>query len=138
MFIAKAITVTCMNDSILKTFFLCEDAGALDRALKLKDTIAGNCSDQVSIEASFCVFARLCHPRLKEIATEQIADADMQLVSTLNKFERPFFVQNCLAEAVPQKVRTACAVHMRDVWIVAADDQFLQQWSTQKGAMFFS
>ena len=127
-----------MNESILKTFFLCEDADALDRALKLKDTIVSNCGHQVSIEACFCVFARLCHPRLKEIATDQIADADMLIVSSSNKFGLPFFVQNWLAHAVPQKAKIACAVHMRDEWGGSADDQFLQDWSKQNGATFFS
>jgi hypothetical protein len=127
-----------MNESVLKTFFLCEDADALERALKLKDTIASNCGDQVSIEARFCVFARLCHPRLKEIATDQIADADMLVVSSSNKFGLPFFVQNWLAQAVPQKAKIACAVHMRDEPAGAADDQFLQNWSKQNGATYFS
>jgi hypothetical protein len=127
-----------MNESILKTFFLCEDAGALERALKLKDTIVANCGDQVLIEASFCVFARLCHPRLKEIATDQIAGADMLIVSTSNKFGLPFFVQNWLAEAVPQKARIACTVYIRDELAGPPDDQFLQKWSNENGATFFS
>jgi hypothetical protein len=127
-----------MNESILKTFFLCEDADAMERALKLKETIVSNCGDQVSIEACFCVFARLCHPRLKEIATDQIADADMLVVSSSNKFGLPFFVQNWLAQAVPQKAKIACAVHVRDELAGSTDDQFLQNWSKQNGATFFS
>jgi len=110
----------------------------LERALKLKDTIVNNCRTQVSIEARFCVFARLCHPRLKEIATDQIAEADMLVVSSSNKFGLPFFVQNWLAQALPQKAKIACAVHMRDELAGPVDDQFLQNWSKQNGATYFS
>jgi hypothetical protein len=127
-----------MKPFLFKIFFLCEDMGALDRALKLKAALVNNCRDQGLIQASFYEFARLCHPQLRETATNEAATADMLIVSSSGKDDLPLFVQNWLSGIVPQKEKIACVVFIRSDLAEATGRQFLEGWSNQKGAVFFS
>lgn len=127
-----------MKPFLFKIFFLCEDMRALDRALQLKAGLVNNCRDLGLIQASFYEFARLCHPQLRETATNEAATADMLVVCSSGKDDLPLFVQNWLSGIVPQKEKIACIVFIRSDFAEATGRQFLEGWSDQKGAVFFS
>ncbi|HUC84896.1 MAG TPA: hypothetical protein VL970_06870, partial [Candidatus Acidoferrales bacterium] len=63
---------------------------------------AENCHQHVAIEAEFCLFARLCHPQLNEIARREVAEADVFIVSANSRY-LPTFVRQWINDFVSPK-----------------------------------
>jgi hypothetical protein len=121
-----------------KLFFLCEDRVAQENALKLKNVLAANCQQHVMIEATFCNFARLGHPILKESLKRHASEADMIIVSATTPDGLPIFVQNWIKEFAPVKKPLACAHFCTTAPSAPRTFQFMEQWSRQAGAAYFS
>jgi hypothetical protein len=135
---ASSLTV---DTSTFKIFFLCEDSLSLDRATALKETLAENCQDQVEIEAHFCEYARLCHPRLRDNATAHVADADMIVLSARGSDGLPAFVQtwmNELGHRCPDKTVCAEFLHTDSSDRAGGFHRFMNTWAAQKGILLFS
>lgn len=121
-----------------KLFFLCEDRVAQENALKLKNVLATNCQEHVKIEATFHNFARLCHPMSKESMKRDASEADMIIVSATKPDGLPIFVQNWIKEFTPRKKPLACAHICTSAPSRPSAFQFMEQWSHQAGAAYFS
>jgi hypothetical protein len=121
-----------------KLFFLCEDRVAQESALKLKNVLATNCQQHVMIEATFCNFALLCHPMLRESLKRDASEADMIIVSAKRPDGLPIFVQNWIKEFTPVKKPLACAHFCTSAPSDPSAFQFMEEWSRQAGAAYFS
>ena len=123
-------------------FFLCEDGLSLDRAVTLKERLAANCQDQeVVVEADFCEYARLCHPRLRESATEHAIAADMIIVSARGTQAIPAFVQNWMNEIgalCNEKIVCAEFLDAETTEKATVFHRFMDKWASQQGAFLFS
>jgi len=128
----------CGDAPSCKLFFLCEDRVAQENALKLKNVLATNCQQHVIIEATFCNFARLCHPLFKESLKRDASEADMIIVSATKPDGLPIFVQNWIKEFTPLKKPLACAHLCTSSSSRPSTFQFMEQWSRQAGAAYFS
>jgi hypothetical protein len=130
-----------VNSSIYKIFFLCEDASSLERAIALKEKLAKNCGDQVLVEADFCEYARLCHPRLRENATSQAIDSDMIIVSARGTDAVPMFVQNWMSEIgalCSEKIVCAEFLHTASTEKATVFHRFMDKWASQSNTFLFS
>jgi hypothetical protein len=130
-----------VNSSTFKIFFLCEDAQSLDRAIALKEKLAKNCCNQVLIEADFCEYARLCHPRLRENATAHAIDADMIIVSARGTDAVPMFVQNWMSEIgalCSEKIVCAEFLHAASIDKATVFHRFMDKWASQSNTFLFS
>ena len=134
-------TFPTVNNNVFKIFFLCEDGQSLDRALQLKEKLLDNCRDQADIEADFCEYARLCHPRLRENATAHAATADMIIVSARGTEALPAFVQtwmNEMSARCSEKIVCAEFLHTDSSDRASGFHRFMDNWAAQRGALLFS
>jgi hypothetical protein len=134
-------TSSTVDSSVFKIFFLCEDSLSLNRAMALKETLVENCRDQADIEAHFCEYARLCHPRLRENATVHAAAADMIVISAQGSDGLPAFVQMWMNELGSRcSDKTVCAeyLHTDSSDRASSFHRYMNKWATQKGILLFS
>ena len=124
-----------------KIFFLCEDESSVNRAISLKETLAANCRDKVTVEADILEYARLCHPRLRKEATQQAAAAEMIIVTARGTDAMPEFVQNWMNELgnmCPEKIVAAEFVLARCPERAGIFHRFIDKWASQNNAFLFS
>ena len=131
-------TDTNANQSVYKLFFLCEDWAAREKALALKESLASNCEGRVALEATFCSFARLCHPKLREKARQDIESTDMFILSASGTHGLPMFVQQWLNTFSPPKKPMACAEFFQPGISESFAHHFMERWSRNMGTEFFS
>ena len=130
-----------MNHDAFKIFFLCEDGHALQRACTLKEKLAGNCGEEVKIEAEFYEYARLCHPRLRENAAAEAVAADMIIVSARGTEALPAFVQTWMNEISARgSGEIVCAefLHTESSDRAGVFHRFMDHWAAKRGALLFS
>jgi len=134
------------NNGTMKTFnfrifFLCEDWQSLERANTLKEKLKENCRHQAVIEADFCEYARLCHPRLRESATQKAMGADMLIVSAVGTDAFPGFVQDWMNELdalCTEKIVCAEFLGAKSSEDAQIFHRFLDKWTSQRGGFLFS
>ncbi len=130
-----------MNNDVFKIFFLCEDDHSLQRARALKEKLAGNCGDEVGIEAEFYEYARLCHPRLRENAGADAMAADMIIVSARGTEALPAFVQTWMNEMgaqCPEKIVCAEFLQTESSERAGVFHRFMDHWAAKRGTLLFS
>ena len=134
-------TSSAVKNNAFKIFFLCEDRPSLGRALALKERLAENCRHQADIEAEFCQYARLCHPRLKKNATAHAISADMIVLSAQGTDGLPAFVQtwmNEISTLCSDKIACAEFLHTDSSNRASGLHRFMENWAAQSGAQLFS
>ena len=119
-------------------FFLCEDWMARQKAQELKEKLAVNCEGRVTVEASYCSFARLCHPKLRDKARQDLEAADMFVLSASGASGLPMFVQQWLNEFNAVKKPMACAEFFQPGINDSFAHHFMERWSQHRGTEFFS
>jgi len=128
-------------NSAFKIFFLCEDWLSVNRANDLKIRLAQNCQNQVIIEADFCEYARLSHPRLRELALTKAINSDMIVISANGTEAIPEFVQDWMNEtdkSSQEKKAYAEFLHEESHDKATTFHRFMDNWASQRGTVLFS
>jgi hypothetical protein len=128
-------------NSAFRIFFLCEDWSSVNRANELKSRLAENCRDHVVIEADFCEYARLCHPRLRETAMTKAINSDMIIISAHGTEAMPGFVRDWLnktGESGEEKTAYAEFLHADSPDKATTFHSFMDNWVSKRGAQLFS
>ena len=124
-----------------KIFFLCEDWVSMGRALELKEKLAHNCRDHVSVKGDFYSYARLCHPRLKQAALDQAREADLLIIAARGSEPMPLFVQKWMDEAASRRSeKTACGEFLdsKSSDTVENFHSFIDRWAAENSFLLFS
>ena len=103
-------TETETEPDTFKIFIAYDGCSAISRARELQFELARRCRGKVQIHGSSWNFSLLAHPRLREQAAAEAADADMAVISTRGDSDIPGHLQLWIKNWLGCKQRSQAAL----------------------------